>query len=376
MTSGIIRRVLIVGGGPAGMTAGIALGCLGIESVILDLEDASRPVGIGVALQNSPLRALHELGLADACVERGYVHESVNVCSPDGEVVFQIETPPLVPGEPSLMALSRMALAEILDDALGRVPQAEVRFGTTVEALRDRGEQVEATLSDGTVERFDLVVGADGLHSKVRELVMPDAPAPQRARQVIWRASVSRPPQVDRYYIYDLGPVGRVGLVPISDAELYLWKLEPDAGLPRPAPDRIVDVLRERLASFRGLVPLAAEHIRPNVDYRHLSALLVPPPWYRGRVLLIGDAAHTTTPHIAYGVGMAIEDSVVLAEVLTHASSIEEALDGFMARRWDRCKLVVETSLQLSEWEVEPPSDPAQPQRLTGRALAALSAPL
>ena len=92
--------------------------------------------------------------------------------------------------------------------------------------------------------------------------------------------------------------------------------------------------------------------------------------------MLIGDAAHATTPHIAYGAGMAIEDSVVLAEELSRTNSVETAFAAFMARRFDRCKLVVETSLQLSEWEVDPPEDRSRHQQLVGRALAALAQPL
>jgi 2-polyprenyl-6-methoxyphenol hydroxylase-like FAD-dependent oxidoreductase len=125
-----------------------------------------------------------------------------------------------------------------------------------------------------------------------------------------------------------------------------------------------------------GVVPAVAERLRPDVDYRSLQALLVPAPWYRGRVVLTGDAAHTTTPHIAYGAGIAIEDSVVLAEELSRTDSVEAALEAFMRRRYDRCQLVVETSLQLSEWEVDPPADRSQHQRLIGRALGALSQPL
>ena len=123
-------------------------------------------------------------------------------------------------------------------------------------------------------------------------------------------------------------------------------------------------------------MPLVAERLRPDVDHRGLAAMLLPPPWHRGRVVLIGDAAHTTTPHIAYGVGMAIEDSVVLAEELGRGASVEAALAPFSARRFERCRLVVETSLQLSRWEVDPPADPTLHHQLTGRALAALSAPL
>ena len=140
--------------------------------------------------------------------------------------------------------------------------------------------------------------------------------------------------------------------------------------------DRRDPALGVHPAPFGGLIPLVAERLRSDGDHRSLAALLVPEPWHRGRVVLIGDAAHTTTPHIAYGVGMAIEDSVVLAEELTRAGSVEAALAAFTARRFERCRLVVETSLQLSRWEVDPPDDPGLHHRLTGRALAALSQPL
>jgi len=369
-------RVLIVGGGPAGTTAAIALGQAGIESLVVEHEDRARPVGVGLALQNSPLRALSQLGLLDPVVERGYHHEAVNICAPDGTVVHRIVTEPLVAGTPSLVALPRSTLAEILEDALTRTPGAEIRYRTSITALRDDGDSVEADLTDGTTEPFDLVVGADGVHSTVRSMVFPDAPEPRRARQIIWRGSAPRPPEVDRYLLHDRGPGGRVGVVPMSDDEIYVWMLERDDGSPRPPSDRRRSLFRERLAAFGGVVPVVADLLRPDVDHRSLNALLVPAPWHRGRVVLIGDAAHATTPHIAYGAGMAIEDSVVLAEELSRSGSVATALDAFVARRFDRCKLVVETSLQLSEWEVDPPDDRSQHQQLIGRALGALAQPL
>ena len=89
------------------------------------------------------------------------------------------------------------------------------------------------------------------------------------------------------------------------------------------------------------------------VVYRPLEDVLLPGPWYRGRAVLIGDAAHATTPHQGQGAGMAAEDAVVLAEELAAANSLERALANFMERRFERCKLVVEASATLSRWEVE-----------------------
>jgi 2-polyprenyl-6-methoxyphenol hydroxylase-like FAD-dependent oxidoreductase len=88
-----------------------------------------------------------------------------------------------------------------------------------------------------------------------------------------------------------------------------------------------------------------------KVDYRPMNSFLLPSPWHRGRVAVIGDAAHTTTPHLATGAGIAIEDAVVLAEQLSADGPLPVLLDRFMARRFDRCRLVVETAFELGEME-------------------------
>jgi 2-polyprenyl-6-methoxyphenol hydroxylase-like FAD-dependent oxidoreductase len=100
-------------------------------------------------------------------------------------------------------------------------------------------------------------------------------------------------------------------------------------------------------------MPYVLAHVTDprRIDYRPMNSFLLPSPWYRGRVLVIGDAAHTTTPHLATGAGIAIEDAVVLAELLSAQVSIPEALEHFMARRLARCQLVVETAVKLGNME-------------------------
>jgi 2-polyprenyl-6-methoxyphenol hydroxylase-like FAD-dependent oxidoreductase len=104
-----------------------------------------------------------------------------------------------------------------------------------------------------------------------------------------------------------------------------------------------------------------------------LHAILVRRPWHRERVLLIGDAAHSATPQLAMGAGIAIEDAVVLGDVLSSHADLGGAFTEFMERRWERCRLVVENSLQLGEWEKHPDDPQADPAGLMDASLAVLA---
>jgi 2-polyprenyl-6-methoxyphenol hydroxylase-like FAD-dependent oxidoreductase len=368
-------RVLVVGAGPAGCTAAVALAGRGAEVVLLEAEAGIRPSGPGLVLQSAPMRVLDSLGLLEDCLERGYAHEEIDVCDAGGTVRTTLTPPSLLEGRPASVAISRAALSEVLVGA-AVASGTELRLGTTVSGLADSGDRAEVGLSDGATETFDLVVGADGLYSHTRALVLPSAPGPRPSGQLIWRAPAPRPLGVTRYSMLDGGPgLGKVGVVPVSDAALYVWLLEPDRGAERSRPERLAEAFRERLRPFGGPVPLVSDLVDGDVDVRSLRSLLVPLPWSRGRTVLIGDAVHTTTPQMAYGVGMAIEDSVVLAELLAD-DDVPAALRRFGERRFNRCRLVVETSVQLGEWEQRPPGDPTLPGRLTGQVLAELARPV
>jgi 2-polyprenyl-6-methoxyphenol hydroxylase-like FAD-dependent oxidoreductase len=103
---------------------------------------------------------------------------------------------------------------------------------------------------------------------------------------------------------------------------------------------------------------------------------MLPPPWHRGRVLLIGDAAHTTTPHMAAGAGIAVEDSIVLAQLLQSEDSLQVALEKFMTRRYERCRMVVENSFLLGEWEKSPGASDADPVGVLDKSLKLLAQPI
>ena len=158
---------------------------------------------------------------------------------------------------------------------------------------------------------------------------------------------------MDRAEIYFGGPT-KLGMSPISQQQMYVFALEHVPGNPWFAPEEYVGHLDALMAPFGGNVPVvrAALGADSQIVYRPLEWLLLPDPWYTGRVVLIGDAAHATTPHMASGAGLAVEDGLVLAEELTKSADAAVALRSFMGRRFERARVVVETSVRVGELEM------------------------
>ena len=150
-----------------------------------------------------------------------------------------------------------------------------------------------------------------------------------------------------------MGETIKTGFNPVSTTEMYLLLTEP-----REKPDSIDEAdlpntLKSLLAEFGGEIAKIRDELngQSRIVYRPFYEMLLQPPWHRGRVVLIGDAVHATTPHLASGAGMGVEDAVVLAEELAGAPDCASALEGFTDRRFNRCRLVVENSVRLGNIE-------------------------
>jgi 2-polyprenyl-6-methoxyphenol hydroxylase-like FAD-dependent oxidoreductase len=146
---------------------------------------------------------------------------------------------------------------------------------------------------------------------------------------------------------------------------------------PRMPEERFPALLAEQLRGFGGALGAIRDGLGPSsrINYRPLEKLLLPQPWHRGRAILIGDAAHATTPHLASGAGLAIEDALVLADLLVADLPLDDALGRFVARRYDRCRMVVENSVRLGELEMRRASGEQQ-AALQRSSMMALNAPI
>jgi 2-polyprenyl-6-methoxyphenol hydroxylase-like FAD-dependent oxidoreductase len=159
------------------------------------------------------------------------------------------------------------------------------------------------------------------------------------------------------------GPIG-AGLVPISRTMMYMYLTTPEPGNPRYPRDGLAAAMRSKTAPCAPAIRELAEQITDDegVVYRPLDSLLVEGPWHRGGVVLLGDAVHATTPHLGQGAGMAIEDSLVLAEELAQHADTEGAFNAYRARRFERCAYIVRSSLAICMGQLgsRPPVDNAK----------------
>ncbi|MFZ4288194.1 FAD-dependent oxidoreductase [Variovorax sp. HJSM1_2] len=348
------QRILIIGGGFSGMAAAIELRKAGHTVDLVEIDAGWRSYGAGISLGGATLRAFRQLGVLDAFLEQGAASDGVQLFLPDGAPLGTLPTPRLAgPDVPGNGGILRPVLARILADAT-RASGTNVRLGCTFSAMRQEGETVEVDFTDGQRQRYDLVIGADGLYSKVRETLFPQAPKPRYSGQAVWRAVLPRPPEVTSTMMW----MGRVkpGLNPISASQMYLFLTENRPDNQHVAPETFVPQLRALLEGFSApLLRNVREHIddQASIVFRPLEGLLLPRPWHQGRVVLIGDTVHATTPHLASGACIGIEDALVLADELSRAPSVGGALNAFEARRWDRCRMVVENSFRLGQIEIE-----------------------
>ena len=372
-----LGNVLIVGGGIAGMTLAIALKRSGIRCDIVEVSPQWTVPGVGITLQGSTLRALRAVGVLDRCIAQGFGYSHFKACDANGNVTGTVELPRVNgPGYPATIGIMRQALHSVLQEAVVEA-EVQVRLGATVASFEQDAGGVDVHFTDNTDDSYDLVVGADGASSKLRDLVFGIEDRPRYTGQAVWRATVSRPPEVQaRHSFY--GPRNKAGINPVSDTRMYTYLVQNLPDFVRIPDDRLPEVMREQLADFRGILGSARDEINDpkTIVYRPITSHIMPSPWYRGRVILIGDAAHTATPHMAAGAGIAVEDSIVLASLLQSEQSPLHALENFMTRRFERCRMVVANSFQLGEWEKNPNAPNADPVGLLDNSYRALAQPI
>lgn len=372
-----IRNVLIVGGGIAGMSLAIRLRQQGIQVEIVERKTDWTVLGVGIILQGPALRALQKVGVLDRCLQEGFGSNELQIGGAEGHVFARFPQPQLAgPEYPATVGILRPILHSILAEA-SRKADVSIRLGLSVASFTQDANAVEVEFTDGTRGRYELVVGADGIYSHMRELIFGNSIKPKYVGQIVWRANLKRPPEVTGVSMW-YGPHNKAGFSPFSQQGMYLFLTQNVPTPTRPEQEQLPALLREQLSDYQGLVGEAREQITDpeQVNHRPIESVLLPSPWYQGRVLLIGDAAHATTPHLASGAAIAIEDAVVLSDLLASDAPVAQVLEDFMSRRYERCCMVVENSLQLVAWEKETLAPDERFNQLMGKTTMTLAEPI
>jgi 2-polyprenyl-6-methoxyphenol hydroxylase-like FAD-dependent oxidoreductase len=375
-----IKKVLVVGAGIGGQSVAIGLKKAGFEVDIIELHKEFNVYGVGIIQQANALRALDAIGVADEAMRRGSPYGKVKLCLPHGVQIGEAGTPPI--GRfPSHNGISRRILHEVLLEEAQKIG-LKYRMGVSVETIDNQPDKVNVTFTDGTSGSYDIVIAADGTNSKVRKLIFGEFKSTYVGLSV-WRYPFKRPAGLDTGYIF-FNKKHKIGIIPMTADSCYIFLNSAEGDNPIIPEDQLVEKLKGYMSAYP--VPLVQELIPQVTDaklvnYRSLETLKMPAPWYKNRVVVLGDAAHTTIPQLGSGAALAIEDAVVLIEELQKEGEVEEVFERYMKRRYERCMMVVDVSETLGTWELleynnQPLPEGANMGMLMGKTGMALTAPI
>lgn len=344
MTGARPRSALVVGAGIGGLSAAVALARAGIEPRLFERSRELAPLGAGLSLWPNAVHVLRELGAAADLEGASAIKGAGAVRSWRGAPLTHTDATAVERrfGAPTLF-VHRAELVRALLDALAPI---QPELGARLEAVEQDAAGVGARFEDGREARADVLVGADGVDSTVRRLVLADG-APRYAGYVAWRA-IARFEPARVIAGESWGPGSVFGIVPLSGGRLYWFGTRPAPAGEQDLPmERKRDVL-ERFAGWHEPIEDVVKATDAESVLRHDVIDRSPRRgWSQGRVTLLGDAAHPMTPHLGQGACQALEDAAVLAACLRSCADAAAALREYEARRFDRTAAIVRRSLLI-----------------------------
>src|SRR6202047_3283230 len=339
-----IETILVVGGGVAGLTTAAALHRHGFTTELVERQQSWHALGAGFLVQANGMRMLLSLGLAAGVEDAGAVVRRWQFCDEQGEVLSETDLEALWGDAGPCVGIERSKLQRALLPGVGNL---RCRLGTSVIAVVQVDRRASVGFSDGSTEDYDLVVGADGIRSTVRALTL-SAAAPSDLGAMNWRSIAPiRPAGLAGLQMHP-GDGWIVGLVPMGAGSTYGFAYVIQPRFHDPLEGRL-DRLRNRFKTFGGRVQEYLASLEHD-DQVICSAMewMDSQKWQGGRVVLVGDAAHASSPMMGQGGCMAMEDACVLAEELRAAATVEAALKSYVRRRKPRVEWVQRQSMTLA----------------------------
>ncbi len=342
-------KVTILGGGIGGLTTAIALKNAGIACEVYEAAEKFKPVGAGLSLAVNACKALESLGLYKQVAEKGYRYPLAKMLSTKGKVLQVLEMEKMRKNfNSNALTIHRHELHTILSENLGNIP---VHFNKKCVDLKQSGKEVHLVFADGSSIHTEYVIAADGIHSIARKKLLPNSEE-RYSGQTCWRGvCTTKIPGLDYTVLSETWGLGmRFGIVPLSEKTVY-WFAVKDA---LQEANHWAEMTTGQLADlFKNFHAPVSEIIRntpsPSIFWNNLNDLEPIKKFAFENILLIGDAAHATTPNLGQGACMAIEDAATLGSLVKKENDLIKVFQQFEIERIKRTTKIVNTSYQFGK---------------------------
>ncbi|HEX5874788.1 MAG TPA: FAD-dependent monooxygenase [Pyrinomonadaceae bacterium] len=335
-------QIAIVGGGIGGLTTALALKQSGFDSEVFEQAPALHDVGAAIAIWPNAMRILERLNLADQILAKAGVMKEIRWVDQNGRLINSVS----IPETPPAVALHRADLQHILVQAL---PPSSLHLAHTLINHSQQHDKVIATFANGQSIQTDFLIGADGIHSHVRKQFLDDGDPIYRG-YTVWRGiSPTTPNAIPANTAIEIHGEGkRFGIGPVGLGRTGWWASANNANV------KIDELTRLFAGWYQPVLDLIEGTPKLSILTTPAFDRLANKHWGTGRMTLLGDAIHPTTPNLGQGGCLAMEDAIVLARCFKNYGAAEEALRNYERHRYQRTKMISSYSRyygRIGQWE-------------------------
>jgi len=340
-------KAAIIGAGIGGLTAAIALQQAGIEFEIYEAAPELKPVGAGIVMASNAMQVFQRMGIEKKMMEAGLEIIGAYCIDQNYKVISGLAIKEKVTSRFGIgsYAFHRGRLQQAL---LSEIPGNKIYLDKRLSSISQQSQKVELKFEDGSTAEADFVIGADGIKSAVRKNIFGDVLL-RYSGQTCWRGmakfTLPTEKQFNSYEMWGKQKGLRFGLVPTSENEVYYFTTYYTDRNGKDEPGQVKNKIL-KLYSVFGELPVQLIEATPeeNIIRSDIYDFVPIKQWWKGRVALLGDAAHATTPNLGQGGCQAVEDGYIIGKCLKENSNPEKAFEQYQNIRYKKAVHVVNTS--------------------------------